>query len=328
MEDLYVYTPEFELLHIENRLTSVQWTECFQDVGKTEIHTDAKSDLVRVLLANKDAVLVQGDKSAMVMGITDVRGNLDFGVYGKSLSFLLSKRVVQPFTMRDTVENIIVKKVGEAFESPGDRYLSIRIDSNLGDTSKTTYTTEEAKTLLDIVKALCEPEKLGFSLQFEPVARRYVFRLYRGTDRSAGQWVQTPLFFSEDERNFAETQYTYNAEQYASCGYRKLPSEDGETTSYKEVIKEAQTGFYRRECILPGETEEDAVKELSEKKCTEVIEGTAHNVVFGRDYGLGDIVTVQKMIGNTLVAKNKRVKEVWRVFESLNTYERPTLEEV
>lgn len=330
MQDIYVYTPEFALLHIENRLTSVQWTECFADVGKLELHTDAKSDLVPVLMAQKDAIIMQGDTAAMATGLTDIRGNLDFAVYGRTLAFLLQSRVVQPFTMTDTRENIIRQKVREAFMASGERFLQgFALAAAIGGTEKTTYESgEEPKTLLEVVQELCEPEKLGFAVDFHPTGQQYVFRLYRGLNRSNGQSSRTPLFFSEDERNFSETQYVYNGEDYRSCGYRKVTAADGETVSFKEVVKDSKTGFYRRESILSGETESEAVAALAESKSTEEIEGSTQNVVFGVDYGLGDIVTVQKMVGNTLVAKDKRIKEVWRVFERLNTYERPTMEEV
>ncbi len=330
MEDIYVYTPEFTLLHIENRLTSVQWTECFADVGKLEIHTDTKSDLVPVLMENKEAVLVQGDAAALLTGITDIRGNFDFAVYGRTLSQLLAWRVVQPFTMTDTAENIVRMKVQEAFMSAGDRLLpGFCLAPAIGGTSKVTYELkDEPKTLLAVVQELYGPEKLGFSIDFAPDSRQYIFRTHRGTDRSTGQTERVPLFFSEDERNFSETQYTYNAEPYCSCGYRRVTTEDGETVSYVEVIKDATEGFYRREGLLSGETESEAVTALAAYAKTEEIEGSTQRVMFGTDYGLGDVVTVQKLVGNTLVAKDKRIKEVWRVFERLNTYERPTMEEV
>jgi len=330
MQDIYVYTPEFELLHIENRLTSVQWTECFADVGKLELHTDTKSDLVPVLMENKDAIILQGDAAALVTGITDVRGSFDFAAYGRTLSQMLLWRVVQPFAMTDTRENIIRKKVQEAFMESGDKYISgFTMAATVGGTSKVTYeVAEEPKLLLEVVQELCAPEKLGFAIDFRPDTKQFVFGLMRGTDRSAGQTVRTPLFFSEDERNFSETQYVYNGENYRTCGYRKITAEDGELVTFGEVIKDVKTGFYRRESILSGETESEAAAALAERKNTEEIEGSTQRVVFGTDYGLGDIVTVQKLVGDTLIVKDKRIKEVWRVFERLNSYERPTMEEV
>ncbi len=330
MQDIYVYTPEFTLLHIENRLTSVQWTECFADVGKLELHTDTKSDLVPILMKNRDAIFMQGEASAILTGMTDVRGGFDFAAYGRSLSQMLAWRVVQPFSMTDTAENIIRKKVQEAFMQTGPRLVSgFVLAPSIGGTASTAYEVKDSpKLLLDVVKELCETEDLGFSVDFRPESKQFVFSLLRGTDRSAGQSAVTPLFFSEDEHNFSDAQYTFNGELYRSCGYRKVTSADGETTSYVAVDKDDTTGYYRRESILNGETAAEAGAELQKAAKTEEIEGTTHNVTFGTNYGLGDIVTVQKMVGNTLVAKDKRIKEVWRVFERLNSYERPTMEEV
>ena len=320
MQDIYVYTPEFELLHVENRLTSVQWTECFADVGKLELHTDTKSDLVPILMENRDVILMQGESAALVTGFTDVRGSFDFAVYGRTLSQMLAWRVVQPFSREGRLEAIIRDRVADSLVGFGVREIQgFSLAPEIGNTAKTAYEVDSPKLLLEVVQELCAKEKLGFAIDFRPDEKKYVFRLYRGTDRSSGQEAVMPLVFSEDELNFSDTQYTFNAEPYRSCGYR----------SSEAVGKDEEaTGFYRRESILSGETASEAEKELAESKRTEEIEGTVHDVVFGTDYGLGDIVTVQKMVGNTLVAKDKRIKEVWRVFEKLNSYERPTMEEV
>ena len=65
---------------------------------------------------------------------------------------------------------------------------------------------------------------------------------------------------------------------------------------------------------------------MKDLKTSEEISGKAE-VVFGTDYNLGDLITVQRKIGNTLIIKNKRVIGVDIVIEPNNESETPILEE-
>ena len=87
MQDVYFYTPEFELLHIESKVTSIQWGLRYADTGTLELHTDTKNDVVGKVLPHtqNDVIVVQDGNAAWVHGITDMDGNYDFGVFGKTL---------------------------------------------------------------------------------------------------------------------------------------------------------------------------------------------------------------------------------------------------
>ena len=101
--------------------------------------------------------------------------------------------------------------------------------------------------------------------------------------------------------------------------------EEADVTTWTEIVKDTATGFYRREKVLSATEETEATTELKDHKKTEEINGKAE-VIYGVDYNLGDIVTVQRKIGNTLIIKNKRVIGVDIVIEPNNDSETPILE--
>ena len=53
MLDIYVYTPDFNLLHVESKVTSVQWHLKYNDVGTMELHTDTKRELIDKIIPAK-----------------------------------------------------------------------------------------------------------------------------------------------------------------------------------------------------------------------------------------------------------------------------------
>ena len=112
---------------------------------------------------------------------------------------------------------------------------------------------------------------------------------------------------------------------YASCGYYSVTTDD--VTTHSEIIKDGKTGFYRRETILSTKTQAEGETELAENKKTEQITGDV-DILYGTDYDMGDLVTVQKNMGDINFSQNKKIVGVDIVVEPLNCYERPVLDEV
>ncbi len=330
MLDIYVYTPDFNLLHMESKVTSVQWHLKYNDAGTVEMHTDTENDIVNKILpsANSDVIIVQGNNAAWLSGLTDITDNYDFGVFGKTLNYMLNWRIVNPFSATDTTENIIRQKVIEQFMTSGNKKIdNFILGSVIGGTSTVTYGFEDKqKTLFEVVQELCSIDNLGFKIDFDTDNEKFVFNIYRGIDRTADQTARPALIFSEDEKNISDLQYTYMQQDYYSTGYYEQKDEETEIVSYIEVSKDDVTGFKRREKILKAKTAEEGKIELDADNKIEQIEGEIRNIKYEKDYYLGDIVTVQKKIGDTLIVQNKRIVEVVQVHEPLNSYEKPILE--
>ena len=332
MDELHFFTPEFEFLHTETKTTSLQWHLKLNDVGTFEFHTDTKNDLIGYLLptVHSDVIAVQGINSAWIHSQSDVGGDeLDFGLWGKTLNEMLKWRTVEPFTATGAAESIIRQKVTECFMTAGDNYIeNLILDTALGDTNTITYDTSEddrKKSLFDVVKDICQMDNLNFDISADIYNGKFVFTLFRGTDRTIDQSVNNALVLSEDERTLYSPEYNFSQLNYASCGYYSVTTDD--VTTHSEIIKDGKTGFYRRETILSTKTQAEGETELAENKKTEQITGDV-DILYGTDYDMGDLVTVQKNMGDINFSQNKKIVGVDIVVEPLNCYERPVLDEV
>lgn len=334
IDEMHFYSVDsdgkLEFLHTESLVTSVQWHLRYDDVGSVEINTDIYNDLISYILpqVHSDVIVVQGNKSAWIHAETDITGDKNnFMIAGKALNHILKWRVVTPFTATGTVENIIRNLITQKFMTVGDNYISeFALAPTIGGTSTTTYTLEyRAKTLFDVVQDLCKIDNLGFAV--DVVNEQLVFRLYRGLNKTRDQTDRPMVILSEDLRTFSESEYVFMQDDYFSCGYYPLKDEETNEITWTEIVKTSATGFERREAVLSENEETLALKELGEKKKIEEVSGKTE-VKYGIDYELGDLVTVEREIGNTLIIKNKRVVGVDIVMETNDESETPILEEV
>ena len=329
MEEMFFYSVNadgtLEFLHTETMTTSTQWHLKYADIGTMEFNTDVYSDLIPYILpqAHSDIIAVQGNKSAWIHAETDITGDeLNFMINGKTLNFMLNWRIVQPYTITDTVENIIRNLITSKFMTSGNNFISnFALADVIGGTSTTTYTIEDKpKPLFEVVQELCAIDNLGFSIDI--VNETFVFRLFRGLDKTQDQTDRPTVILSEDEKTLSKSEYIFIQDNYYSSGYYAVTAD--EVTTWTEIIKDNLTGFYRRECILNDTEESKATEALKEMAKTEEISGQAENI----NYSLGDLVTVQRKIGNALVIKNKRITGIDIVIEPNNNSETPVLEEV
>jgi hypothetical protein len=326
--DIYIYKPDFTPLYAENHIISSIWHTYYDDVGTVEIRVGMDSAMIGPVLPqnNGDVILVQGGNSAWVHSESTLGDDGEFKIFGNTLHIMLAWRAVDPFTATDTVENIIRSKItGQFMTSGSNKYMaSFALAPAIGGTRTVTYEVRDnQKTLLDVVRELAALEGLGFEIVFDAAAQTYRFRLYRGEDRTAGENM---LIFSEDERNIDNIEYTAMQMDYASCGYMQVKNEETGAVSYHEMVKEVKSGFYRREKILTAKTEAEAEVELKKAAKEENIEGDLdERLILGTDYRLGDVGIMQKLAGNNLIVRNRRIRELLQTYEPANISVRPIL---
>lgn len=330
MKEMHFYSVASDgaltFLHTETTTTSTQWRVRYNDIGTMEFNTDIYNDIVSYILQQEnDIIIVQGDNSAWVHAETDITGDENnFMINGKTLNYLLNWRIVEPFEVTDTTENIIRDLITDSFMTAGSNFISnFSMASVIGDTTSTTYTIDKAKPLFEVVKELCAIDNLGFAIDIKNEG--FIFKLYRGIDRTREQTDRPAVILSEDLKTLSDSEYIFMQDNYYSCGYYALTDEEADVTTWTEIVKDTATGFYRREKVLSATEETEATTELKDHKKTEEINGQAE-VIYGTDYNLGDLVTVQRKIGNTLIIKNKRVIGVDIVIEPNNDSETPILE--
>lgn len=300
-----VYTPEFVHLRTIAHPRSVKWNLHYNGIGSCEMYLSPHDDAIKIFMTHNDLIIVQGRLSAWVNGCADDMGG--FLVSGRTLNCLLENRQVLPFERTDTREGIIRDLIAEQFMTAGDKKIDgFILGDVIGNTAQDDYILDEySRPLYDIAKEICDREKLGFDVYFDYFNGNYVFNLLRGVNHSAAQNENLPLILSEVNRNITQTQYLKNNNNYKTAGYLREVDEQGEAV-FTEIIKDNVTGFYRREM---GLTAEDEIELTNARRVVE-IDGTIYGLRFGADFGLGDIVTLQKQIGGEKIAQDRRIVEI------------------
>ncbi len=105
---------------------------------------------------------------------------------------------------------------------------------------------------------------------------------------------------SEVNKNAYELTISEDMLDVANAGYF---GEDG-------YISGTETGIYKWETILDGETESEAQIELEKKKKNSKITLKLKNLSFEKDYNLGDILRIQIIKGKVRTTVRRRISGV------------------
>ena len=144
--------------------------------------------------------------------------------------------------------------------------------------------------------------------------KKYIFKIYKGTDRSYNQTDVLPVVFSDEFDNLLSSSYSYEKAEYRNTA---LIGGEGEGINKRTTTIGDTAGMKRYETYIDGSsvssngkiiTEEEYYKmlqnygkeQLSTVAFTEKFEGNvdpAGNYVLNKDYFLGDIVQVINAYG-------------------------------
>lgn len=335
MEDIRIYDFEFNLLHVENDIISSNWTLEYNGTGTWEGHFNLAGGITSAVMDAPYLVAVQGGKQAVVTG-RQLGG--DVTLFGRTPGWLLSKRAVQAFdsaamiedgTLADgKTETLVRYLVGQAFADVDNFTLAPAI----GLAHSATVARTADALLSDVVADCLGEAKAGYHVVYDTARRQWVFELLQGSD------LDTVV--SEGNRNAMEMELLRDVQDCYSCGYYqyKPPKEEASpdgtgTDSSSEPVRtylddgSGRTGIYRWEGILSGAVESEAKADLEKKKGKDVVRTQTHDFLFGRDYALGDTVTVQLHRGGYKASARKRIVGVDIWYEFNNIGEKPVFEE-
>lgn len=162
----------------------------------------------------------------------------------------------------------------------------------------------------------------------------FLYTIYNGVDRSINNSDgNTPVIFSKEFDNLASSEYTYDATTEKNVA---LIGGEGEGVDrFYSLIGSANSGFNRREIFVDASSiskkykddndveqtytdaqykamlDAEGKQNIATLVITETLDGTLDatngNYIYGRDFALGDIVTVQN--NNIGIYMNVRIRE-------------------
>ncbi|MCR4718357.1 MAG: siphovirus ReqiPepy6 Gp37-like family protein [Firmicutes bacterium] len=275
---LRVYNFEFELIYIEQKVKSTSWTIYYNGIGTFETHLPLNSGLLEVTSQNKYLVICEDDKAAILTGreIGD-----ELVLYGRTANWILGKRIApKTESITEQAGTICNNLVGNAFSDVQNFAVT--------EPCQTESVTVERSTFKPVLNSVSECLALcgaGHSVNFDTTQKKWIFKVYKGTE--------LPLLISEANKNAYDTSASYDILDLADCGYY---GENG-------YLQGQNSGIYRWETVLSGESADEAAISLKEKKENAQLSLKMRGLELGKDYNIGDIVRIQI------------IKEDWRITE-------------
>lgn len=168
------------------------------------------------------------------------------------------------------------------------------------------------ENIAEWLESVCTTYGIGWDVYIKNA--KYVFKLYKGTDRTYNQNEVIPVVFSPEFDNLINSKYTYDLTEFKNAG---IVAGEGEGTAQRIVSVGSATGLDRYEMYIDGSSvstngeiitldtymkmltdygnEQLKTTQLNEKVEGEIIANGMYKL--NEDYFLGDLVQIENENG-------------------------------
>ena len=340
--DLLILDDDLSSIAIIDTYTSLIWTDRFDDAGDFELYLPVTEEAVSILkpdrfVYNNDSVAIFVDDDGntheyhnlMVIEEVRITSDIEEGdhlcVTGRSLVSLLDRRVVwnqknfEAIGVEDTIYELFEKNA----EAPSvverilpNVYWANSYDPDINQIAVTGQWL--GQSLFETIRDICQESKIGFQMAMDE-SNRFVFQLYKGTDRSFKQTTNPYIVFSPNFENIINSEFTENRKEYKNVA---LVTGEEQGTSKTRTVAGDYTlqGLARRETYVDASsisrTTDDGTMSVTKYKAALLKEGektlkdyrvkkafdgeieASRSFVFGTDFFLGDAVEFADSYGN------------------------------
>ena len=322
--NIYIMDGLNGITDIIDSFRSVIWNVQYYGVNDFELIIAGNVKNLNRLTVGKLLVL-EGDfsggkyENVMIIETRELSFSVDEGwlltVRGAGLKNILSRRIVWNQTnLTGKVEPIIRQVITDNIIDPivPERQIDdFILDAEQGFSDEIQNTESDNQlsgdNIAEWMESICKTYSIGWDVYIDN--GKYVFKLYKGEDRSFNQNVNTPVVFSPEYDNLTNSKYTYDVTEYKNSG---IVAGEGEGSAQAVVSVGDASGLDRFEMYIDGSsvssngeiiTQQTYLKMLtdygnSELKATQALEKVEGEVVanglykINHDYYLGDLVQI------------------------------------
>lgn len=330
----YFLDDQLNILAAFDTYKSAIFTGRYYEPGDFELYIPATKQALE--LARAASFVTRADKTTACgiiekIGIQSSEEGDFLLIAGRDAAALLERRIVwKQTTYNGKAEKIIRNLIETAFITPE---IAARAVSNfdlaaeIGENTpvRVQYTGD---TIGSAVQAICRTTGTGYRVTLDLPNKRFVFALYKGTDRSFNQNTNPFVVFSSDFGNLISTAYEEDATEAKNVA--QIAGE-GQGNERVKVAVGTASGLARNETFINGQQlsnnageldeltyksilAEEGNQALAELIATKSIDGEvapAYNFELGRDYFLGDIVQIANEYGYHMAPRIIEVIESW-----------------
>lgn len=326
--DLNIYTPQFVFIGCIDVFTSFRWRNQLLDAGEIEIHCEATND--NILLSTPELFLHRADRDEIGIlegrKITDdnERGN-NIAITGRLGNALFDRCIInKTYIFNGPVETAMRQLVTEQMPRI---YGRIEMGALNGFTEKIQMQVSY-KNLLSVLISMAKATNVFFRLRPDIPSGKLIFETYKGVDRSIGQKISPRVVFSDIDETLVQPEYEENYKKAKNFAYVFGEGEGNErifvTVDQRQQGEALREAFVDAKDIRKENLTEAQYKVLLTERGKEKLSGLAPVVnfetetdetayMFGRDYGIGDVVTTHKDKWGIIV--DERVTEAEEIFE-------------
>ena len=314
---------EFNFLGQVDQFESFMPSKKWHGVGGFELHLH-KDNLYADKLVKENIIFTTEDKAYIILHreISSIDGKMV--VKGKELKSYLARWLVFPpmdyayFRVNSNVETIMKEYVIATLQRKGITNIVVADDLGRGD--KTVYQSRY-KNLADELEKLSLASNLSWDLRLDLDNKRFIFDVVEGRDITVNQDNLPPAIFSVDYDNIGEQTLIESRIDYANTaivagqgeGANRAIAVVGDSQGYDSFETFVDARDLETESYLPirGEQKLAESREIFTFD-SEVL--TDKNLVYEKDFRLGDIVTIQNKEWD--ISTDKRITELTEIYES------------
>lgn len=345
---IYVYSPDMQMLGIIEKIKSFVWTRRYWEAGSFELLTlfDSASN---ALLQEGNILIPQGSREAAEIQYRNIEKNRDgydeIETQGKFLTHWLSRRLIIPAieNLEDTGQNLIntiVDKNCVTTESKRVLPFVLKTDEETISGDNILFSCDEYDNVLDTVTDLAQGSKIGYRMETDRGNGVHTFTVYKGADRSYGNASgNKPCVFSPEYDNILGQKYTVSTEKHRTTAYVTGEEKSGIVPTMV-VVHPDEEGLARKELHIKASDvkktykddrnvehtlsnaeykkalEDRGLEELEQNAVSQVFSSEINpyaNLVYKKDYDLGDVVTCINSRWNLQV--DARITEISESYE-------------
>lgn len=260
---LLILDNNYEAVTTLDDIESVLWTKKFNDVGECELYLSCNKEILEML--KMDYYIYRYDDD-MICIINDriVETSIEEGnhltIQGVDAVDILSNRTIwHTINFTGTTGNLIKKILNDNVIDPGSDYINRKIDNLIFDNENINEFNDEITIqltcedyVLNTIKSICQKYDYGFKLTFDIDTKKFIFKLYKGTDKSSvenDEYVE----FSNDYGNIISTKYEEDKTVYKTVArVGGVEAEDGTRLFVNVVRGNENIGLKRKELFVDG----------------------------------------------------------------------------